>query len=148
MLKYVRLPRVIRVENDGMLEKYNLEADFGPSMVEGQLLKTLKHETVNGAYTYEFKVTEGVIVFSVSRGKLQEVSYQFASILPWVRNKWARTLLDAYARDSQWKLSYKGKSGKMFHSQDERFYAAIGKSAKYFNIGSMLFHDEKFKVVS
>lgn len=131
-----------------MLQTFDLDAEFGPSLVDGQLLRTLKHESVTGVYTYEFKVAKGTILFSVSRGILLEVSYSYPSIFPWIRSKYRQTLLDAYAPEGGWALVYQDKSGKMYRSKDERYYAAIGKGAKFVNIGSMHFHEEKFRIVS
>lgn len=131
-----------------MFQKFDLDAEFGPSLVAGELIRTLKHETVTGAYTYEFKVPKGTLLFTVSRGFLQEVSYRYPSIFPWVRAKYCRGLLEAYAQDEGWTLVYKDKSGKMYHSGDERYYAAVCKSGRFVNIGSMIFHEEKFRIVS
>ncbi len=131
-----------------MLQKFDLDAEFGPSLVSGQLISTLKHESVTGAYTYEFRMPKGTIFFSVSRGILREVSYRNISLLPWVRAKFTRQLLDAYAEQSEWALVYQDRSGKMYRSDDERYYAAIGKGNQFVNIGSMIFHEEKFRVVS
>lgn len=131
-----------------MFERFELESEFGPKMVDGSLIRTLKHETVNGAYTYEFIVRQGNIIFSVMRGKLQEVHYQFKTILPWVKSKYRTTLLEAYATDGRWRLVHEDKTGKMFYSEGERFYAGVGKGLSYLNFGSMAFHEEKFRVVS
>lgn len=131
-----------------MFTKFDLDAEFGPKLVDGDLIRTLKHESVVGAYTYEFKVPKGTVYFSVSRGHLREVSYHYPALFPWVRVKNAKALLDIYETDGDWVLDYQDKSGKMYHSSGGRLYAAVGKGGKFVNIGSMMFHEEKFKIVS
>ncbi len=134
--------------NKNMLQSFQLGADFAPTAVDGELLKTLQHESVQGAYTYHFKTSRGPLQCTVSRGTLWEVSYQLNSLFPWVRAKMSQQLLQSYATDGQWKAVYQDKSGKMYHSQQEYFYAAIGQGNKYMNIGSMAFHEEKYRIVS
>lgn len=131
-----------------MFDRFDLESEFGPSMVDGKLVRTLKHEIVSGAYTYEFVVKKGTIIFSVVRAQLQEVHYQFNTIFPWVRTKTRNDLLQAYATDGNWQLVYQDKTAKMFRSQGERFYAGVGAGNSYVNFGTMAFHEAKFKVVS
>ena len=131
-----------------MFQAFTLESEIGPSMVEGELVKTVKHDVVAGVYTYEFKVSKGVIYIAASGGILKEVSYHFHSILPWSRKKRAEELFKAYEVDGAWVETREDRFGNMFRSKGGLYYAALGKGARYLDFGSMSFHEAKYRIVS
>ncbi len=131
-----------------MFQQFQIESKIAPDMVDGQLIKTLQHECVSGVYTYEFIIPKGKMYFSASGGTLKEVSYHFKSIFPWVRKKISQQLLEAYATDGKWKRLSRNQYGSMYRSEGGLYYATVGTGAKFLDVGSMMFHDDKFQIVS
>ncbi len=131
-----------------MLQIFEIGKPFDPKRVKGQLLKTRAHDSVYGAYTYEFRVAKGRIVFSVMNNTLHEVTYECPKWLPWSKRKRNRFLLEAYQSGGQWKRILKNVSGEMLQSNDDVLYASWSKITDTTSVGTLYFYEEKYRLVN
>ncbi len=131
----------------GDLPLFDLGREFNPKDVQGRLLSTRGHDSVYGAYTYEFQIKQGRLYLSVMNRKLQEVTYECPTILPWVRRKRNRRLLGGYKNDGAWREVFADASGWLYQSADEQLFAALSRRAHATSIGTMAFYEEKYRLI-
>ena len=131
-----------------MFQIFQIDDVFEPKSVEGTLLKTRSHDTVYGAYTYEFQLKRGKLTFSVLNRKLHEVTYDCPRLFPWSKNKRNRQLLKAYEQGGDWQPVFKNKSGYLFQSSDYKYFAALSKVNDTATFGTMMFYEERYRLVT
>lgn len=131
-----------------MLQVFKIASEFNPQEVDGTLLRTRAHESVYGAYTYEYQIKKGKLFISVMGRKLHEIIYDCPKLLPWTRSKRNAFLFDAYCSGGEWRQVLKNASGDLFQSQDDLFYAAWSKKNDTTSFGTMIFYEEKYRLVT
>lgn len=126
-----------------MLQIFNIDDEFHPKKVEGHLVKTSMHESLYGAYSYEFKVKGGMLLIVAINGKLQEVTYDYRAYFPWYRRVTNKRLLQSYAQDGEWRQVISDEFGQMFKSENDIYYAMLCKKTRTMSFGTMFFHEQK-----
>jgi len=129
-----------------MYQIFSLGEDFNPKNVDGELIQTKAHESVYGAYSYEFDTNRGKLFFSVMNGKLHEITYNYRSIFPWANRRKIKFLFNSYRPGGNWIETVKNHLGKMFKSENEEYFAASCKRTRTTSFGTMFFHDEKYRI--
>ena len=131
-----------------MLPVFRLDQEFQSKQVQNQLVRTRAHDTVYGAYTYEYKIEEGMLYLSVLNRKLHEITYECPSILPWVRKRRMEFLMQAYSNRGSWRQVSKSTSGSIFQSADDQWFASCNREATVTSFGTMFFYEEKYRLVT
>lgn len=130
------------------MQIFTIDGDIEPKSVHGTLLKTRKHDVVNGAYTYEFQTKNGSLYLTGLGGKLQEVTYECRGIFPWSRKRKLKKLLSAYGVDENWIEVFSNRSGCLSQSPDEVYYATWNRKSDFISLGVLFFREEMQRVVT
>ena len=130
------------------MQKFTLDSTIEPKNVDGTLLKTRKHDVVNGAYTYEFKSKDGNVFLTALAGKLQEVTYECRGIFPWSKKRKLKNLLTIYGVDKTWTKVFNNRSGCLYHNPEEVYYATWNRKSDFISFGVMFFREEMQRVVT
>lgn len=130
-----------------MLQIFQIDSEFRVKAVAGELLRTRAHDCVYGAYTYEYRIPSGLLLLAVMNRKLHEVTYACPSWLPWVRVRRRQFLMQAYGAD-QWRQVLAAPSGRLYQSTDDKLFASWSKTDNATSFGTMVFYEEKYRIVT
>jgi len=130
------------------MQIFTIGGDIEPKDVDGTLLKTRKHDVVNGAYTYEFQSKNGSLYLTGIGGKLQEVTYECRGFFSWSRKKKLKKLLNGYGVDQNWIEVFNNRSGCLSQSPEEIYYATWNSKSNFISFGAMFFREEMQRVVT
>lgn len=129
-----------------MLQIFSIGEDFHPSKVDGQLIKTSMHESLYGAYTYDFEIKKGRLSITAMNGKLHEATYEYRAYLPWTRKRNNKRLLQAYSHDGAWRQVICNEFGRIFRSENDIYYAMLCRKTRAVSFGTMFFHEQKYRI--
>jgi hypothetical protein len=129
-----------------MYQLFKIGGQFHPKQVDGRLLQTRAHETIYGAYAYDFQVNRSKLIIIAMNGRLHEVTYNCQSYLPWGKSRNIKSLLKSYDLDGQWRQISKSRFGTLYKSAGDNFYAAWCNRTKTFSFGTIVFHEEKYRI--
>lgn len=130
------------------MQTFKLGSEIDPKDVDATLLRTRKHESVSGAYTYEFKIEGSAVEMTAYKGALQEITYELTGLFPWTKKRKRLSLLESYGVDDTWTQIFDNKAGCLVHDPNEVCYATWNLKSNYISFGILFFREEIQRVVN